>query len=164
MKKKLPLIALALFLAAALAIVIKNYSEKKSLQNQYAEYADYIAKNYSKISLQSESESYEYLQKDQTAGLYTIYKFQLFRPNSSDYYGKIIIDSNNTNIELLCAVIKSDDGAQTFVFSDYLPNSQKLNFRSGDKLAVLHHKDGKTLPEWQKLQPLIKNSDVIPNF
>lgn len=67
MKKKLPLIALALFLAAALAIVIKNYSEKKSLQNQYAEYADYIAKNYSKISLQSESESYEYLQKDQTA-------------------------------------------------------------------------------------------------
>lgn len=164
MKKKLPLIALVFFLAAALAIVIKNYSDQKNLQNKYVEYADYIAKNYSEFSLPNNSESYEYLQQDQTAGLYTIYKFQLFRQNSSDYYGKIIIDSKNTQTELLCAVIKSNNDTETFIFSDYLQNSQKLNFRSGDILAVLHHKDGKTVPEWLKLQPLIKNSDVIPNF
>ncbi len=164
MKKKLPLITLAVFLSAALAIVIKNYSDKKNLQNQYVEYADYIAQNFSEFSLQTESESYEYLQKDETEGLYTIYKFQLFSQNGSDYYGKIIIDSQNTDIQLLCAVIKADDGTQTFIFSDYLPNSQKLNFRSGEKLAVLHHKDGKVVPEWIKLQPLLNNSDVIPNF
>ena len=67
-------------------------------------------------------------------------------------------------MNIACAVTDEDDST-VFIFSKFLEDSKNsIDANQGDILVKLHKKDGRVIPEWVKLQPVIEGEQVVLNF
>ena len=163
MRKKLPYIILAVALVVSMVIVIKGIASKKATESQYREYADKVDTSATDQALKS-SDSFEYIQTNPESGLAIIYTFKISEENDSVTSGLITIDGDGSYMNISCAVTEEADST-VFIFSKLHKDSRdSIDAKPGDVLVRLHKKDGRVIPEWVKLQPVIKGEPVIANF
>ena len=163
MKKKLPYIIFAAALIVAAAIVIKGIKDKKDTENRYIEYAKNVDAAVT-TETSEDSQIYEYIQTNPENGLAVIYTFKVFGEKDGVQSGLITIDGHGIYMNISCAVTEEADST-VFIFSKILEDSKNsIDANQGDILVKLHKKDGRVIPEWIKLQPVIEGEQVISNF